>query len=219
MLGLKTVRGCFGSIVMIGLLIVAAYGGWRWGAPVFERFERWTGRAPDESAPAVSQELADVTLRRFESFRRGDGGDRLSLGSAEVESVLRFGVPGLVPASIAEPRVQFSDGSVQVTGNLAVEAVSDLPDLGGVLGFLPDTLEVAIEGTLVPFDNTHAALVVHRIQAMRIPLPDRMIPEFLWAFGRDRDSEMSQDAMPVPLPEGIESAYILRDSLVLVHRR
>ncbi len=212
-------RGCLGSMVFLIALGGAAYGGWRWGGPVFEEVDRWAGRSPEEPELVASQQLADETLQRFEAFRRGEREERMALGSAEVESVIRFGVPGLIPAGVFEPSVELADGAVHISGKLAVEAFPELPELGGVLGFLPDTLPVSVEGTLAPMDREHAALVVHRLQAMRIPLPDRMIPDFLWAFGQERDSQIPEDAMPVRLPRGIESAYILRDSLVLVHRR
>ncbi len=214
MLGLKTVRGCFGSIVMVGLLGVAAFAGWRWGDPFFSKV------APGlDSAPVASREISDRTLERFEAFRRGEGDERLVLGNLELESVLRFGVPQMFPPGVDAPSVNMKDGVIEVGGDVAVASFPQLPDLGGVIGFLPDTLRVEVEGTISPLSEHRAALVVHQVRALGIPLPDRMIREILVAFGRQTIADLPDDAMPVPLPDGIESAYILRDSLVLVHNR
>jgi len=214
MLGLKTVRGCFGGVVMVALLGVAAFAGWRWGDPLFERV------APSASttAPQPTRELAEATLERFEALRRGEAGDRLALGSLELESVLRYGVPQMVPPGVSEPMVRLGDGQVRVGGEVAVEAFPRLPDeVGRVIGFLPDTMRIEVGGTLSPLDERRAQLVVHDVRAVGIPLPDRMIHDILRTFGREDVPGLPGDAMSVPLPTGIESVWVERDRLVLRH--
>jgi len=203
----------------LGLLGVAAFAGWRWGDPLFERVAPG-GRSGTE--PVATREVSDRTLERFEAFRRGEGEARLVLGSLEVESVLKFGVPQIFPTGVADPSVAMKDGVVRVGGDVAVAVfpeLPELPDLGGVIGFLPDTLRVEVRGTISPLNAHRSALVVHEVRALGIPLPDRMITEILVAFGRQAITDLPTDAMPVPLPDGIEAAYILRDSLVLIRDR
>jgi hypothetical protein len=216
MLGLKSVRGCFGSIVMVGLLGVAAFAGWRWGDPFFGDILPG-GELPGELV--ATRELSDRTLERFEAFRRGEGNEQLVLGSVEIESILKFGVPQMIPPGVQDPSVSMKDGVIEVGGSVAVASFPRLPDLGAVIGFLPDTVHVEVEGTLSPLNEHRSALIVHQVRALGIPLPDRMITEILGAFGRQSIKDLPADAMPVPLPDGIDSAYILRDSLVLVHNR
>ena len=103
-----------------------------------------------------------------------------------------------------------------LTIQLAVDDFPGLPDLDRVIGFLPDTVTVSLEGALTPIDDRWAALVVHRIQASFIPLPDAMIPEILTALGREYVGGLPDDALAIPLPSGIRSAYIVRDQLILV---
>lgn len=213
---LKMARGCFGVLVVVGVLGAAAFAGWRWGDPVFRRI---ASASDSVEQPVASRELAELILERFESFRRGESGDRLVLGSLEVESILKFGVPQMIPPGVGNPSVTMKDGVIEVGGDVAVASFPGLPDLGGVIGFLPDTIRVEVEGTLSPLNEHRSALVVHQVRAIGIPLPDRMIAEILVAFGRQAIADLPPDAMPVPLPDGIESAYILRDSLVLVHNR
>jgi len=91
----------------------------------------------------------------------------------------------------------------------------DLPDLGPILGILPDTLDVAFEAALMPFGNGRAALLIHHLEASRIPLPRRFIPDILTAVGRTNQPGLPPEALLVPLPSGLGSAYILTDSLIL----
>ena len=216
MLGSKSVRGCFGSMLIVGVLGAVAFAGWRWGDPVFRRVSPGSDSG---GRPVSTRELSDRTLARFEAFRRGEGDGRMVIGSLEIESVLRYGVPQMVPPGIDDPSVVVKDGVVEVGGNVAVASFPLLPDLGGVLGFLPDTVRVVVEGAVSPIGDHRSTLVVHQVSALGIPLPDRMIAELLEAFGRVDLPNLPSDAMPIPLPDGIESAYILRDSLVLVHNR
>jgi hypothetical protein len=84
------------------------------------------------------------------------------------------------------------------------------------VALLPDTVPISIQGTLAPFGVRQAALHIDRIEASRIPLPTRYIPEVLAALGRVPADGLPSNALLVPLPSGLSAAYVLRDSLVLV---
>lgn len=212
-------RSCIGRLVAVVLLVSAAYVGWRWGPAVFPTVERWLGRGDVAEASTASPELADATLDRLERFRAGDGPAVISLGEAELSSMVRYALPGLVPPGVDRPSVGLSEGRVLLTARVAVEAFPDLPSLDQVVGLLPDTVDVLMEGTLTPWGRENLALTVRRVEAAGIPLPERLIPRILRAFGRpDRDG-LAPNAMLVPLPEGLASAYVMRDSLYLVADR
>jgi hypothetical protein len=132
-----------------------------------------------------------------------------------VTSVLQYSLPGFVPQGITAPEVALRDGRVDVRARVAMEVFPDLPDLGGIVGILPDTLDVAFQASLTPFGNGKAALLVHRIEAARIPLPRRLIPQILDAMGRKDEPGLPLEAVAVPLPSGLGTAYILGDSLIL----
>ncbi len=183
---------------------------------MFPRVEAWLADGDPEVEVVPSPELAEASMDRFEALRRGDLGDRLSLSSVEIVSILRYSVPGMIPEGIGDPELELKDGVVAISASVAVESFPLLPDLGSVLGFLPDTVVVLVEGMLAPLDEKRAALVIHAVQAAFIPLPDRMIPDILAALGRKDGEGLAKDALAVPLPDGIESVYVLRDSLVLV---
>lgn len=201
-------------------LVAAAYAGFRWGPAVFPRVEAMLGVDAQGDAvaePAPSPEIAEATLDRFERFRAGGEGQRLALGGTELTSIVRYSLPGLIPGGVADPEVRLREGKVHVSARVAVSSFPRLPRLDQVVGLLPDTLLMEMRGSLVPLDQTHLALVVDRVQAARIPIPARMVGAVLDGLRGDRGGPgLPEDALPVPLPDGLESVYVEGDSLVLV---
>lgn len=211
----------FRRLVLLLALGAAAYAGFRWGPAVFPRLEALVGVEPTTEggpeAPEPTPELAEATLDRFERFRAGEEGDRLAVGSTELTAVVRHSLPGLLPPGVAEPSVRLADGKVNVSARVAVEAFPRLPALDQVVGLLPDTLLMEMRGSLVPLDQTHLALVVDRVRAARVPIPARMTGEVLRGLRGDRGAPgLPGDALPVPLPDGLDSVFVQRDSLVLL---
>jgi hypothetical protein len=209
----------FRRVVLALALVVAAYAGFRWGPAVFPRVEALLGigsRTAETAEPQPSAELADAALDRFERFRAGEGGERLALGSTELTSVVRYSLPGLLPPGVSEPEVRLREGKVHVSARVAVESFPRLPELGQVVGLLPDTLLMSLRGSLVPLDQAHLALVVDRVEAAHIPVPARMMSQVLDGLRGTRAPGVPRDALAVPLPDGLASVFVERDSLVLV---
>jgi hypothetical protein len=176
--------------------------------------------------------LAEATLDRFEAFRTGSGSggagegsagegseERLHLGAAELSSVLRYALPGMVPPGVYEPAVGLEDGRVILSARVATSALPDLPALNEVVGLLPDTVGIVMHGALLPFRPNFAALQVEGVEASRIPLPGRMIPPILAALGRSPLEGLPPHALAVPLPTGLSRVFVDRDRLVLVADR
>jgi len=139
----------------------------------------------------------------------------MALGGREVTSLLRYSLPGLIPPGIRDPEVRIREGRLFLSAQVVLGAFPSLPDLGPVLGILPDTLDVVLEASLVPFGEEESALMVHGLEASKIPIPRRLVPEILEAMGRVDRPGLPSEAMAIPLPAGLFSAYILTDSLVL----
>jgi hypothetical protein len=210
-------KSLFTKALILVLLVLAAYAGWRWGPQVFpelqERFG-WAHESTTEEVPP-SPARADSVVVRVQEFRRGEGPDQLAFGGSDLTSVLLYTVPGLIPDGVTDPRVTLAEGRVRLRARVALQSFPDLPDLGPVVGILPDTLDVELEASLMPFGQERAALLVHGIEASRIPLPRRLIPQILIAMGRTDEPGLPPEALLVPLPGGLGSAYILADSLIL----
>jgi hypothetical protein len=216
------------AVVLVVALVAAAYAGFRWGSHVFPPLERLLGMHP---APVVvpteatrasdgpTAQLADSTLERFERFRRGRGGDRLALSGRELSAVARFAMPGLIPPGVSEPTVDLEQGRVHLKARLAVASFPQLSRVGAMMGMLPDTVPLEMEGTLVPSDQDRMALLVDKVEVAYLPVPKSMVVEILKGLRRGAPSTMPADALPVPIPEGVKSVYVQRDSLVLVAKR
>lgn len=203
-------------VLLLLALSCAAYAGWRWGPSVVSVVQGWSGTAPTStvSEAGLSPELADSVLGRFQEFRRGDHG-RIALGGREITSVLRYSVPGLIPSGVRDVTVGLEEGRVLLAAQVVLSSFPRLPDLGPVLGILPDTLNVVMHASLLPLSEEEAALLVQGLEASRIPIPRALIPEILRAIGRVDRPNLPPEALAVPLPAGLGSAYILNDSLIL----
>jgi hypothetical protein len=204
-------------VVLVALLLGGAVAAVLWGPQLARRFGIGA-RTEDETLVEVSPELADSTLSRFESFQSGRGDQELRLSSAELSSVVRYSLPGFLPAGVNEPSVVLQDSVVVLKARLAVASLPDLPALRDIVALLPDTIQVELGGRLIPLGD-QAALKVDRVEASRVPIPPRLVPEILKALGRTETAGLPPDALAVPLPRGLRAAYVRSDTLVLVAER
>lgn len=200
------------------LVLAGAYAGFRWGGTVFPPLERLMGSVSGLTVgPVPSPALAQATVERVEALRRsGAEGERLPLGGAELTSVLRYSIPGGLPEVLGEPSVEVDKESVRLSGRLAVSTLPDLPGLGDVLGLLPDTVSLELDGALLPFDDGASAFHLRRVEASHIPIPRRFYAGILEALGRSDREGLPSDALVIPLPEGIRRAFVENDQVILV---
>jgi len=173
----------------------------------------------DTAGRELSPALAEATLDRFERFRAGGTGPQLALGDAELTSVLRYALPGVLPPGVTEPDVRIAGSRVTLSARVTTAAFPDLPALDPVIGMLPDTVPVRMDGGLAQFGKQSLAFRVAGLEVAAIPLPDRLVPPVLYALGRTDQGGLPKNTLHVPLPAGIDSVYVARDSLVLVGDR
>ncbi len=218
-------RSCFGSVGLTVVVVGAAYGGWKWGPAVFPRVESWiaersavAGAETPERVP--SPDIAEATLDRVEAFRAG-GPDqtRLELDGVELSSVVRYALPGIIPPGVDQPSVELREGKVLLSARVARGAFPDLPAADEIGSLLPDTVDIRLRGALVPFGAGYSALHVERVEAERIPLPGRIIPGILSALGRKGRDGLPAESMAIPLPSGLDRAFVEGDRLVLLADR
>lgn len=224
-------KGCLGRTISLVALVVAGVVAWQYAPSDWrERVDGLRaevvelagglggGEEPsDDVGPAATPELAETTLDRIERFRAGSApDDRLLLGEAEVSSLIRHAFPGIVPSGVTDPVVEMRDGRLILSARVAVSAFPQLPSLEEVVGLLPDTVPIRMDGSLGGQGASTATLYVDDVQAARVPLPDRFIPRILEALGRQDREGLPSNAMLVPLPQGLRTAFVRQDSLVLV---
>src|SRR6188474_3278769 len=91
--------------VVVLLLVGVAGAAFLWGPELAQRFGIGE-TAAREQVVVPSPELADSTLTRLEAFESAPGGEELHLGEAELSSVVRYSLPGILPAGVSDPTVQ-----------------------------------------------------------------------------------------------------------------
>ena len=217
----RGIKSCLGSIVSGLILVAVGYAGWRWGDTVFPWLEDTVESVVDargvdgRSDGVASEALGASSAERLEEARGGAKSGDVRFDAAELTSMLRYAYADDVPTAIHEPRIRIEDGRITLLGQVAIEDVPSFPDLGDVMAILPDTLALEARGTLIPLDDTNAAFLVDRLQAAGLPLPRRLVPGVLSAFGRQDLDGLPNDAIQVSLPSGIGAASVQGDLLVL----
>jgi len=212
-------RGCLVTTGAATVLLMAAWGGWRYGGEVFPTLERWVATPADSAPdrPQPSRQMADETLDRFNAFRTAGVSDStLRLSESELTSIVRYAIPQMIPDGVREPTVELEGDQVILSSRVAIDAFPDLQSVQEVVSLLPDTVRIEMRASLLRLDGRYAALVVDRVEASGVPLPDRVIPAILAYLGRSDVAGLPSTALAVPLPTGIRSAYASDGSLVFV---
>lgn len=209
--------GCLRRVIGIAVLlcIVAALYLFRDRVKHEWRAIRGLRDEPQVATP----ELGTVAADKIEQLRTGKV-DRVAIGATELQSLLQYKYAGLLPAFAQDPQVELEGDRVRLRVRIPVDRLPDMQGSGleSAAAFLPDTADVELSGTLIPLPNGRTGLGVDAVEASRIPLPARMINEGLRRVGRKDEPGLPQDAIAVKLPDGVKSAYIRNDSLILLAR-
>lgn len=212
----KAIKRFVTRTVLLLVAVLAAYGGWMWGDRVFPRVEAMLGigRVEVTELP-VSAETAARATTRIEEFQNSEEPE-LRLESSEVSSLLRYAIPGMVPAGVLDPIVVFEEDRMEIRARVLTAKYSDLPQLSGIAGILPDTVDIVVEGSLTLFEDEGSIFMVEGIEVQGWPIPSRAMPEILGALDQEPPPGAPASAMRFPAPRGIRGAYIEDGRLVVV---
>ncbi len=164
-------------------------------------------------APADAERSAEVKLRALES---ASPPARTALSGDELQALVRTRFSGVLPRWVDSARIQLEGDKVRLSGRVPVDRLPQVKDLGQVAGLLPDTTEVAVSGQVIPLTGGRVALAVDQVTAAHIPLPRRLNAQIIGGLRRGAPADLPPDALPLPLPRSISSAYVRGDSLVLL---
>jgi hypothetical protein len=173
------------------------------------------GTSPHAAEP--SPEMADLAERKLEELRDGTR-SYAALSAVELESLLRYRYPGVLPGFLDSPSVELNGERMRLRARVPVDKLPDVEGLGPAAAFLPDTTELTVSGRLLPLQPGRVAFAIDDVSAQRFPLPRRLVPGALQRLGRRDEPGLPADAMALPLPPGASTAYVRRDSLVLLAR-
>jgi len=165
-------------------------------------------------AGSVSPSTAMAAERKL--ARLGESSSRETLTGNELQSLLLYRYQQLLPEYVKSPHIALDQDHVAIHVRLPTRMLPATADLGRMLVLLPDTADVEIRGVVVPSSDGYIDFTVDALTAQRIPLPSRMVPPALKLFGRVDAPGLADDAIRLPLPDGMRTAYVRSDSLVVL---
>jgi hypothetical protein len=204
--------GCLKSLLGLVLVLVLAVF-------LFLNRDRITSAWQDlrggkeETELGPSPELAEIAQNKLAALKSGES-ESVALSQNELQSLLQYRYRQLLPGFVDSPHVKLEDGKIVVQARVPVDRLPQLNELGEAAGFLPDTTEVGVTGTVLPLRAGRVALAVDQVRAARIPLPKRLVPGALRKLGRKNEPGLPADALALPLPPGADAAYVRGYSLV-----
>lgn len=206
--------GCLKSIVSLVVIVIVAGLLWLNRDKLTSKWHAMRGG--NEVMLAVpSEEWADSAEAKLLALKSGKS-ERVVLRTVELQSLLQFKYRELLPAFVDSPRVELKGSKIQVLGRVPLDRIPDFGSLGEAAAILPDTTELSVTGELLPLTKGRVALAVDQVSASRIPLPRRLVPGALRRLGRKDEPGLPREAMAVPLPPGVDAAYVRGDSLVFL---
>jgi hypothetical protein len=209
------VTGCFRRVLGLLMLLLLLAGAWIFRDRIRTAWSDWRGGGDEVELP--SAELAQGAQRKLAAL--GDGSaSSVSLSGVELESLLLHSYPGVLPAFLDSPEVQLEGDRLRLRARVPIDKLPRVDGLSDAAAFLPDTTDLTVTGTLLPLESGRVGFGVDDVSAARVPLPDRFIAGALTRMGRRDEAGLPADAIAVRLPRGAATAYIRRDSLVLLAR-
>lgn len=172
-------------------------------------------RGAPQPAEFPSPELAALAESKLHALRDGSA-QAASLSAIELESLLLHRYTGVLPQFLGAPGIDLQGERLRLRARVPVDMLPHVDGIGEAAAFLPDTTELTVSGRLLPLRPGRVAFAIEDVSAQRFPLPRRLVPGALERLGRRDEPGLPPDAMALPLPPGAATAYIRRDSLVLV---
>lgn len=207
--------GCFRRVLGLLMLLLLLAGAWIFRDRIRTVWSDWRDSGDEVEQP--SAELALGAQRKLAAL--GDGSaSSASLSGVELESLLLHSYQGVLPAFLDSPQVQLEGDRLRLRARVPIDKLPRVDGLSDAAAFLPDTTDLTVTGTLLPLESGRVGFGVDDVSAARVPLPDRFIAGALTRLGRRDEAGLPADAIAVRLPRGAATAYIRRDSLVLLAR-
>lgn len=205
--------GCLRRLVSLVILVAIGLAVWHYWPTIQAKYRQFRGQPVTAAvSPEEAARTANAKLRALES---GSPPARTALSEDELQALLRTRLQGVLPRWVDSARIRLEGDRVRLSGRVPVDRMPQIRSLGEVAGLLPDTTEVAVSGQVIPLEEGRVALAVDQVTAAHIPLPRRLIPAITGGLRHGRPG-IPADALPLPLPSNITSAYVRGDSLILL---
>lgn len=194
-----------GVVAVLGVVALLALAAW-----VFR--DRIPGLGRRKVATEVSREAAAQAQEKLARMR--EDGDTVHLSAVEFTSLVRYDLAGLT-GPLRDPSVDFVDNTLKLSGKLPSDMLPRSAELDRVRGFLPDTAEVTVSGSLRTLRPGHAALNVQGVSFARFPVPASYYAQALQGLGRRDEPGAEPNEFPFTLPPGVASAQVEGGEMIL----
>ena len=201
--------GCLGRVVALVFLAIIVVAAWRFGPGLVEE----VGFGRDDSEE-VSPEVGARAIERYLELV-GGAGESAVFSGPELESILRFHAPNALPPGVSDPTVGIRDGEVRLGLRVALDLIPRIPEFESVRHLLPDSVPVELRGAVVPLEGARSALVVRRIDVASIPIPRTLHAPLVSALDPGRPAGLPEESITFRLPDGIRSAEVRNDRLLV----
>lgn len=198
-------RILFALAGMVALILVLAGGAWWW--------MQSQDSVPD--AAGVSPETAAVAEGKLRTLEDGSG-DSVTLSAPEVTSLIRYRAPAWVRNTVVAPAVQLEGDTVRMTGLLPTDRLPSDPQIDQMRMLLPDSARLDVVGVVFVLAGGETALELVDVQLAGIPIPARYYPEILRRLNQPDTPGLPEDAVLLPLPEGVSSVRVRDGELILI---
>ncbi|MBW3655037.1 MAG: hypothetical protein KY444_02955 [Gemmatimonadetes bacterium] len=198
-------RGVAGKLFLLVFLALLAGGAWFFRDLIPGLWQR-------EPVPLEVSEQAAVSAEEKLKRLRQEG-DTVHMSGVEFTSYLRFRMAGRFAPEIEMPSVAFEGDQVKVAGRYPTDRLPR--DFARVAEFLPDTADVAVNGTLRTVAPGRAALKVGSASFARIPVPRERLNQVIDRLRGVDQSGLEQDEVAFQLFPGVGSARVENGILIL----
>lgn len=193
-----------GAILLVLLLVAGA--AWLFRVPLAAL---WGPEEITEVSPEAAVQ-AEAKLQRLE-----EEAETVRLSSVELSSLLRYRAAEQLPGGIREPTISLSGDTVWLDARVALADLPDAPGVKEARAFLPDTAPVKIAGRLAALSRGRGQFEVYGLTVAGLPVPPRLYRPALERLGRADEPGLAENAIPVRLPPGAQTARVENGALVL----
>ena len=151
------------------------------------------------------------------TLSKRDGPAYVSLGAADLASLLAIGLPTQLPKSASSLQVAIDGDQVLLRTVLEANDIAGDGTVGRILGVAMSGRDsVRLAGTIEPLRPGFAQFRVQALRIKGINVPPRMIPTVVGALRRGpRTDGLANDALAVRLPRTVADLRIAKGRLIL----
>lgn len=205
--------GCLLRLGCLAILLIAGVVGWI-------TKDRWWPGARDEQAAVptwqhLSPEGAERTADALERLQQPSGPVFVTLTGSDVASYVFHGAGQVLPSFTDSAEAAVLDDRLVVRGMVPLRELGGTGLLGPFAGMLGDREPMELSGRIRVLQPGQAELRVSDVKVRDFTLPAGLVPRLLKQVGFERPAGMSEDGIPVRLPEHVGDVRVADGRITL----